>query len=90
MLKSCAKTKEYIDDIKSAVIEPLKNEKSQAQVAKDFNLSWQIISVWNRKEQSTGSVSNKQKSGRPPKLTRIIRHMSVANPVGQQLTLREI
>ena len=79
------KQKEYSDDIKSAVIAALKNEKSQAQVAMDFNLSRQIISVWNRKEQSIGSVSNKQKSGRLPKLTehvsRIIRRMSVANPI---------
>lgn len=78
------KQKEYSDDIKSAVIAALKNGKSQAQVARDFNLSRQIISVWNRKEQSTGSVSNKQRSGRPPKLTdhvsRIIRRMSIANP----------
>ena len=55
------KQKEYSDDIMSAVIAALKNEKSQAQVARDFNPSRQIISVWNRKEQSTGSVSNKQK-----------------------------
>ena len=44
-----------------AVIAALKNKKSQAQAARDFNLSRQIISVWNLKEQCTGSVSNKQK-----------------------------
>src|SRR5436190_4286305 len=82
--RAMPKQKEYSDDIKLAVIAALKNGKSQAQVARDFNLSRQIISVWNLKQQSTGSVSNKQRSGRPPKLTdnvsRIIRRMSVANP----------
>lgn len=78
------KQKEYSDDIKSAVIAALKSiGTSQAQVASNFNLSRQIISVWNRKQQSTGSVSNKQRSGRPPnlidKVSRIIRRMSVAN-----------
>ena len=76
------KQKEYSDDMKSAVIAALKNEKSQAQVARDFNLSKQIISVWNCNEQSAGSVSNKQKSGRLPKHTDhvTIRRMSVTNP----------
>ena len=72
------KQKEYSDDIKSAVIAALKNEKSQVQVARDFSLSRQIILVWNRKEQSTGSVSNKQKSGRPPKLTDHVSRLSAA------------
>ena len=78
------KQKEYSDDMKSAVIAALRDGKSQAQVARDFHLSRQIISVWNRKQLSTGSVSNKPRSGRPPKVTdkvfRIIHRLSAANP----------
>ena len=51
------KQKEYSEDIKSAVNAALKNEKSQAQVATDFNLSRQIISFSTVKSSTQGRLA---------------------------------
>lgn len=84
LLTKMPKVKEYSTDLKEAVIAALQNGRSQASVSRDFGLSRQIVSVWNRKFQSCGTVNNAQRSGRPRKTTervdRDIRRRSVANP----------
>lgn len=78
------KVKEYSKDLKDAVINALREGKSQAQVAKDFGLSRQIVSTWKKKQLSTGSTDNKQRTGRPTKITlrtkNLILKLSKADP----------
>lgn len=78
------KVKEYSQDLKDAVISAIRKGKTQAQVAKDFGLSRQIVNVWKIKHQSTGTTDNKQRAGRPCKITprtkNLIRKLSKADP----------
>ena len=78
------KQKEYSQDWKAKVIKKLKAKESQSSAARAFNLSRQLISVWNRRFKETGDIKNKLRKGRPRKTTKredsIIKRISVANP----------
>jgi transposase len=79
-----SKTKEFSEDLKKVVISALRKGKSQAQVAKDFGLSRQIVNIWNNKQLTTGTTDNKKRPGRPSKITcrtkNVIRKLSKADP----------
>ncbi|KAL1447109.1 hypothetical protein WDU94_001930, partial [Cyamophila willieti] len=66
------------------VVEAIKKGKSQIEVAKLFNLSKQIVSVWMKVYNKQGCMMNQKRSGRPRKTTpntdRIIKRMSMKDP----------
>ena len=77
------KTKEYSNDIKNAVIAALQCGTSQAEVARSFKLSRQLVSAWNKAYNKRKSVENKPRSGRPKKTTskedRLIKKLSTSD-----------
>lgn len=76
--------KEYSTDIKEAVIHALKIGRNQAEVARNFGISRQLVNVWNRLYRIRGHVNNKFRQGRPRKTTiridKIIKRQSIADP----------
>jgi len=76
------KLKEYSTDFKKAVITALKQGKTQAEVARNFNVSRQLVSIWNKVFNKRGTIENKSRSGRPKKTTtidRIIKRLSASD-----------
>lgn len=78
------KRKEYSIEMREAVIRALKEGRTQISVSRDFGISRQLVSVWNRHYKVRGDVHNKSRSGRPRKTTiredKLIRRQSVADP----------
>lgn len=76
--------KYYSEDIKKAAVEALKNGERLAVVSKRFLVSHQTIGYWLKKFNSTGSVSNITKTGRPrktsPKQDQLLARMSIRDP----------
>lgn len=77
------KVKEYPTALAKAVIEAIRRGQALAAVAKYFDLSRQIVSVWNRFFRSRETVNTKQRTDRPRKtimkVDRFIRRKSVDN-----------
>lgn len=61
------KHKEYSTDFKKAVITALKQGKTQTEVTRNFNVSRQLVSIWNKVFNKRGTIENKSRSGRPKK-----------------------
>lgn len=78
------KRKEYPVAFRESVVDALRKGRSQAQTARDFNISRQLVSLWNRKYKINLHVENKPRSGRPRKTTakqdRLIIRKSKADP----------
>jgi len=50
------KLKGYSTDFKEAVI-TLKQGKTQAEVARNFNVFWQLVSIWNIVFNKRGTIA---------------------------------
>lgn len=77
------KHKGYTTDFKKAVMTALKQGKSQAEVARNFNMSRQLVSIWNKVFNKRGTIENKSRSDRPKKTTpsidRIIKRQATSD-----------
>lgn len=82
--KIMPKRKEYSVDMREAVIRALNEGRTQISVSRDFGISRQLVSVWNRRYKDVDEVYNKRRSGRPRKTTiredKLIKRQSVADP----------
>ena len=77
------KHKKYSTDFKEAVITALKQGKTQAEVARNFNVFRQLVSIWNKVFNKRKTIENMSRSGRPKKTTltidRIIKRLSASD-----------
>lgn len=86
------KHKEYSTDFKKALITALKQGKSQAEVARNFNVSRQLVSIRNKVFNKRETIENKSRSGRPKKtiltIDRIIKRLSASNVCKSAITIK--
>jgi len=77
------KLKEYSNDFKEAVLEALKDGRTQAEVARMFHVSPQLVSSWKNRFDRRKTVQNMARSGRPKKTSQridnIIKKLSTSN-----------
>lgn len=65
--RNMPKVKEFSMDMKNAVIAALSTGKTKAEVARNFGISHQLVSSWERIFKLRGTLETKPRQGRPRK-----------------------